>query len=233
MTPDAGSAPAGPAAASVPDPTTAPSDLADAADLADVAAPRPVVGTEMLHEGMIWDVVRDTVDLGDAGTVRREYVRHPGAVSVVALDDEDRVLLLRQYRPAVRQELWEPPAGLLDVPGEALQAAAARELAEEADLEAAHWWTLVDYRSSPGGSDEALRVFLARGLSPVPEADRHTREAEEDGMPTTWVPLSDAVAAVLEGRLHNPSAVIGVLAAAAARARGWEGLRPADAPVTP
>jgi ADP-ribose pyrophosphatase len=187
----------------------------------------------MLHEGMIWDVVRDTVDLGDAGTVRREYVRHPGAVSVVALDDDDRVLLLRQYRPAVRQELWEPPAGLLDVPGEPLQAAAARELAEEADLVAAQWWTLVDYRSSPGGSDEALRVFLARGLTPVPESDRHTREAEEHGMPMTWVPLSDAVTAVLEGRLHNPSTVIGVLAAATARANGWAGLRPADAPVLP
>lgn len=199
----------------------------------DVAAPRDVTASELLHEGMIWDVVRDTVDLGEAGTVRREYVRHPGAVSVIALDREDRVLLLRQYRHPVGQELWEPPAGLLDVPGEPLLAAAARELAEEADLVAARWWTLVDYRSSPGGSDEALRVFLARELSPVPEEGRHIREAEEHGMAVAWVPLSDAVTAVLEGRLHNPSAVIGVLAAAAARARGWDGLRPADAPVLP
>lgn len=209
------------------------SDLVDPAGVVDAVAPRPVIATELIHEGIIWDVVRDTVDLGDAGTVRREYVRHPGAVSVLALDDADRVLLLRQYRPAVRQELWEPPAGLLDVPGEPLQAAAARELAEEADLVAARWWTLVDYRSSPGGSDEALRVFLARDLSPVPEAERHTREAEEQGMARAWVPLPDAVEAVLGGRLHNPSTVIGVLAAAAAQARGWTGLRPADAPVLP
>lgn len=203
------------------------------ARVGDVAAPREVTDSELLHDGMIWDVVRDTVDLGAAGTVRREYVRHPGAVSVIALDDDDRVLLLKQYRHPVGQELWEPPAGLLDVPGEPLRAAAARELAEEADLVAARWWTLVDYRSSPGGSDEALRVFLARDLSPVPEEDRHTREAEEHGMAVAWVPLSDAVAAVLEGRLHNPSTVIGVLAAAAARAQGWDGLRPADAPVLP
>ena len=205
----------------------------EAAAPSDVAAPRSVTGTELLHAGMIWDVVRDTVDLGDAGTVRREYVRHPGAVSVVALDEQDRVLLLRQYRHPVGQELWEPPAGLLDVPGEPLQAAAARELAEEADLVAESWWTLVDYRSSPGGSDEALRVFLARDLRAVPEAERHTREAEEHGMPVRWVPLDEAVTAVLGGRLHNPSTVIGVLAAAAARARGWTDLRPADAPVLP
>lgn len=205
----------------------------DGAGPIDLAAPREAVHSELLHHGMIWDVVRDTVDLGDAGTVRREYVRHPGAVSVIALDDDDRVLLLRQYRHPVGQELWEPPAGLLDVPGESLQAAAARELAEEADLVAGRWWTLVDYASSPGGSDETLRVFLARDLSDVPEAQRHAREAEEHGMPVAWVPLEDAVEAVLGGRLHNPSAVIGVLAAAAARARRWTDLRPADAPVLP
>jgi 8-oxo-dGDP phosphatase len=205
----------------------------DGAGPVDLAAPREVVHSELLHRGMIWDLVRDTVDLGDAGTVRREYVRHPGAVSVIALDDDDRVLLLRQYRHPVGQELWEPPAGLLDVPGEALQAAAARELAEEADLVAGRWWTLVDYASSPGGSDEALRVFLARDLRAVPEEERHLREAEEHGMPVAWVPLDEAVHAVLQGRVHNPSAVIGVLAAAAARSRGWADLRPADAPVLP
>jgi len=205
----------------------------DGAGPVDLAAPREVVRSELLHHGMIWDLVRDTVDLGDTGTVRREYVRHPGAVSVIALDDDDRVLLLRQYRHPVGQELWEPPAGLLDVPGEALQAAAARELAEEADLVAGRWWTLVDYASSPGGSDEALRVFLARDLRAVPDGERHVREAEEHGMPLAWVPLDEAVHAVLQGRLHNPSAVIGVLAAAAARSRGWADLRPADAPVLP
>ena len=198
--------------------------------LADTAAPRPVIASEVVHDGMIWDVVRDTVDLGEAGVVRREYVRHPGAVSVIALDDDDRVLLLRQYRHPAGAELWEPPAGLLDVPGEPLQGAAARELAEEADLVAGAWWVLADYLSTPGGSDEALRVFLARDLTQVPVADRHVRDGEERDIVVRWVPLEEAVEAVLAGRLRNPSTVVGVLAAAACKARGWRGLRSVDAP---
>lgn len=194
--------------------------------LADLPTVREVLDSQVVHDGLIWDVVRDTVDLGEAGSVRREYVRHPGAVAVIALDDDDRVLLLRQYRHPVRHELWEPPAGLLDVPGEDLQAAAARELAEEADLVAGSWWVLVDYLSTPGGSDEGLRVFLARDLSPVPEHARFTREGEELGMVLRWVPLDEAVAAVQEGRVRNPSTVAGVLAAAVSRAQGWSGLRP-------
>ncbi len=187
----------------------------------DVVAPRPVTGRTLLHEGMVWDVVRDTVDLGEAGTVRREYVRHPGAVAVLALDEEDRVLLLRQYRHPVGRELWEPPAGLLDVDGEELVVAAARELAEEADLVAGSWWHLLDYFTSPGGSDERIRIFVARHLTPVPDAERHDREAEEQGIVPEWIGLDDAVAGVLGGRFANPSTVVGVLALAAARARGW------------
>ena len=145
--------------------------------LRDAGEGRPVESSEVVHAGMVWDVVRDTVDLGDGGTVRREYVRHPGAVAVIALDDEDRVLLLRQYRHPVRLELWEPPAGLLDVPGEDPRAAAVRELAEEADLVADSWWQLVDFFTTPGGSDETVRIYLARGLRTVPEGERHVREA--------------------------------------------------------
>ncbi len=194
--------------------------------LADVPVERPVVHAETVLDGMVWDVVRETVDLGEAGTVRREFVRHPGAVAVVALGDDDRVLLLRQYRHPVRSELWEPPAGLLDVPGEDLREAAARELAEEADLVAGSWWVLLDYLTTPGGSDEAIRVFLARDLSPVPDDERHEREGEERDMELRWVPLDEAVAAVQAGAIRNPSAVNGVLAAAVARAGGWTGLRP-------
>ncbi|WP_307844478.1 NUDIX hydrolase [Actinotalea solisilvae] len=201
----------------------------EGAPLADARVDRPLLGSELLHDGMVWDVVREAVDLGEAGTVRREFVRHPGAVAVIALDDDDRVLLLRQYRHPVRSALWEPPAGLLDVPGEDLRDAAARELAEEADLVAGQWWVLLDYLTSPGGSDEAIRVFLARDLREVPEAERHVREGEERDMELRWVPLDEAVAAVQAGALRNPSTVNGVLAAAVARADGWRGLRPADA----
>lgn len=198
--------------------------------LADRLGSRPVVASEVVHHGMIWDVVRETVDLGDAGEVTREFVRHPGAVSVVALDDRDRVAMVQQYRHPVRALEWEVPAGLLDVDGEEPWVAAARELHEEADLRADEWHVLVDYFSSPGGMDEALRVYLARGLGHVPEDDRHEREGEELGMPVRWVDLDEAQDAVLAGRVHNPSAVIGILAAHAARERGWGTLRPHDAP---
>jgi ADP-ribose pyrophosphatase len=209
--------------------------------VADRLDSRPVVGTEVIHEGMVFDVVAERIVLGGdgsapaageepAGVVRREIVRHPGAVAIIALDDEERVLLLSQYRHAVRRVLWEPPAGLLDVAGEDSRDAAARELAEEADLVAGRWDVLVDYFTSPGASDEAVRIFLARDLSPVAEADLHEREDEERDMVAEWLPLDDAVSLVLAGALHNPSAVTGLLAAAAARATGWSALRPADAP---
>ena len=198
--------------------------------LADVPVARDVSEARVLHAGRIFDLRSEQVDLGEGGVVTREFVDHPGAVAIVALDEDERVLLLHQYRHPVRRELWEPPAGLLDVDGEDAQVAAARELLEETDLRAARWDVLADYYTTPGGSNEALRVFLARDLSEVPAAERHAREAEELGMELRWVPLDEAVSAVLAGDLHNPSAVVGILAAAAARATGWSSLRPADSP---
>jgi len=195
----------------------------------DQRADLPVTGREVLHAGKVFDLVGEQVDLGAGGQVYREFLAHPGAVAVVALDEAERVALLRQYRHPVRAYLWEVPAGLLDVPGEELLAAAQRELAEEADLRAATWHTLVDFCTTPGGSDERIRIFLARDLTAVPEADRFAREAEELDMPLAWVHLDEAHAAVLAGRIHNPSAVAGILAAHAARATGWQSLRPADA----
>ena len=202
-----------------------PASTREPASPRDSASPRPVLDSRVVHHGMIWDVVRDVVDLGESGTVTREYVRHPGAVAVVVMNDDDDVLLLRQYRHAARAELWEPPAGLLDVPGEDPPAAARRELAEEADLVAESWWLLADYLSSPGGSDERLMVFLARDVHPVATEDLHQREAEERDMVAAWVPLDDVVAAVLAGQVRNPSTVVGVLAAHVARSRGWRDLR--------
>ncbi len=204
--------------------------MADGADRGaplDRRAPRPVVEHTELHHGRIWDLVGDVVDLGTS-RVTREYLAHPGAVAVIALDDEDRVLLLSQYRHPVRSELWEPPAGLRDVEGEPEVVTAQRELGEEADLRAATWHVLVDFYSSPGGSDEHITVFLARDLSPVPDAERFTREDEEADMVPVRVPLDEAVAAVLAGRVHSPTAVSGILAASIARAQGWSTLREVD-----
>jgi 8-oxo-dGTP pyrophosphatase MutT (NUDIX family) len=196
----------------------------------DRVEPRRVTDREVLHSGAIFDLVRDRVDLGDAGTVSREYLDHPGAVAVVVLDDEDRVLLLRQYRHPVRTLMWEIPAGLLDVVGEPAVDAAARELAEEADLTASRWDVLVDFATTPGASNEALRVFLARGVAEVPEGERHERSGEEAEIVTRWVPLDEAVALTLAGEIHNPATVVGLLAAAASRAGGWSSLRTVDAP---
>jgi 8-oxo-dGDP phosphatase len=198
--------------------------------LHDVIAPRPVQKSEQLHKGLVWDLERDTVDLGDGGVVRREYIRHPGAVGILALDDDGRVAVIDQYRHPVGMVLWEIPAGLLDVHGEPPLKAAQRELAEEADLVADEWHVLADWMNSPGGTSEAFRCFLARGLSAVAEADRHSRHDEEMAMQVRWVDLEELRAGVLAGRLHSPSMVVGVLAACAARDQGWSTLRPPDAP---
>jgi ADP-ribose pyrophosphatase len=207
-------------------------EVVRAQDLFDRLDRRPVLDTAVVFKGAVWDVRRDTVDLGEAGTVRREYVEHPGAVSIVALrtvNDRDQVLLIQQYRHPVGAFEWELPAGLLDVAGEPPWLGAARELNEEADLIAERWHVLIDYFGSPGGISEALRVFLARDLTDVRHDERFTREGEEQGMRVCWVDLDEVHQAVLRGQLHNPSAVIGVLTAHAARARGWATLRPHDA----
>lgn len=200
------------------------------AELRDVPLSWPVTGTTVLGHGHIADFVRDEVRTPDNATISREYLKHPGAVAVIALDDAERAVLVRQYRHPVRHRLIEPPAGLLDVRGEDYLAAAQRELAEEVDLSARTWNVLVDQFSTPGIVGETIRIFLARDLSGRPAPDGFVREGEEADMDTVWAPLSDLVDAVLGGDLHNPSLVSGVLAAEAARQRGWRTLRAADAP---
>jgi 8-oxo-dGTP pyrophosphatase MutT (NUDIX family) len=198
--------------------------------VADEVAALHVARSEKVFAGMVWDVRRDTVDLGDGRTVTRELIAHTGAVGVIALNEADEVLLLRQYRHPVSSYLWEPPAGLLDIAGEDALVCAKRELLEEADLRADEWHVLLDFYNTPGGSTESFRCYLARDLHEVPAAERHVREDEERDMSASWVPLDDARDLVLAGLLHNPAAVSGILAACAARTSGWDTLRPADAP---
>lgn len=186
--------------------------------------------SEEIYVGKIFSLVRDTVAMPDGHCAVREVVVHPGAAVVVALDEDDRVVLIRQYRHPVRAYLWELPAGLLDVDGEPAHVGAARELAEETALTATTWHTLLDLRSSPGFSDEAMRVFLARGLAEVPVAERYVGQHEEADMTVERVPLDDAVTRALAGGIENAAAAAGILAAWTARARGWTDLRPADAP---
>lgn len=195
--------------------------------LADERIDVPIVASDVVFEGRVWSIRRDAFEFG-GDTIVREYTDHTGAVGVLAIDDDDRVFLIKQYRHPVRSRDWEIPAGLLDVDGEHPLAAAKRELAEEADLEASEWAVLTDLATSPGGSDERIRVYLARGLSATVEA--FAREAEEADMETRWVPLDECVDAVLERRIHNAPLAIAVLAAATARSRGWASLGAADAP---
>lgn len=197
--------------------------------LRDELLTRSVTSSEVVFEGAVWDVRRDTFEL-EGETLVREVVDHPGAVAVLALDEQDRVLLIRQYRHPVSANEWEIPAGLLDIAGEDPLVGAQRELAEEADVTADEWEVLVDYFTSPGGMDEAIRVYLARGLRPVPEGERHQREGEEAHLLQRRVPLDEVAAAVLAGDLHNSTLVIATMTARASREGGWTSLRPADSP---
>jgi ADP-ribose pyrophosphatase len=198
--------------------------------LADSAHRLPVAGARLHFSGSVIAVRTDDVVMPDGQTVSRDVVEHPGAVGIIAIDESDRVLLLQQYRHPPSRLLWEPPAGLLDDPGESPHATAARELYEEAGYRAARWDVLVDAFTSPGMTDEAVRIYLARDLSEVPQDERHVGEHEEADMPLAWVPLDEAVAAILTGTVHNPLAIMGILAAAHARAGRWSGLRPVEAP---
>jgi ADP-ribose pyrophosphatase len=155
-------------------------------------------------------------------------VNHPGAVAVVALDDQDRVVLLRQYRHPVRGYLWELPAGLRDADGEAPLDTAKRELAEEVLLAAGRWSLLATTFSSPGFTDEQILIYLAEELSDVERPEGFTLEHEELDMTVELVPLDEAVQRVFDGRIRNGPATIGLLAAAQTRAAKPR-LRPVDA----
>ncbi|MGW7365195.1 NUDIX domain-containing protein [Streptomyces sp. NPDC054841] len=188
-----------------------------------------VTATATPFRGNKTSVRTDDVVMPDGSVARRDYQVHPGSVAVLALDESGRVLVLRQYRHPVRQKLWEIPAGLLDVPGENPLTAAQRELYEEAHVKAVDWRVLADVYTTPGGCDEAVRIFLARDLSEA-EGERFQVSEEEADMELARVPLEDLVRGVLGGELHNNCLVVGVLSLTAALAGdGVEALRPAEA----
>ena len=200
-------------------------------NLTDEPANWPVVSSAELARGRLVTLRTDKVRTPDDERAERDVVIHPGAVAVLALDDDQQVLLIRQYRHPVRRLLWEIPAGLRDVAGEQPWATARRELLAEAGYRARDWRVLADYYTSPGFSTERLRVFLARDLEFVPEAERDfVPEAEEAQLLSAWLPLDEAVRKVFAGELHNGVAALAILAGYAARSEGYQRLRPADAP---
>lgn len=182
--------------------------LSDAPERWEVAESRPK------YDGGFVSVRADTVIGPDGERFERAVVEHKDAVGVLALDDEDRVLLLSQYRHAVAHRLLELPAGLCDVEGEPPVETAARELAEEASVAAASWSLLLEMFPSPGFCDERWEVYLARDLS-VADASGFVREHEEADMRAIWVPLDEAVRAVFDRRITDALAVGAILAASA------------------
>jgi hypothetical protein len=130
---------------------------ADRIPLVDQLEERPVTSSEVVFEGRVWNVRRDVVGYGSS-EITRDYIDHTGAVAILALDDEGRILLIQQYRHPIASRDWELPAGLLDAEGESKLDAAKRELAEEVDLQAADWTELVAFNTSPGGSNEVVTV---------------------------------------------------------------------------
>jgi 8-oxo-dGTP pyrophosphatase MutT (NUDIX family) len=185
------------------------------------------IKSETLYIGKIFALRADEVRMPHGNSARREVVEHYGAVAVLALDDDNNVMLVYQYRHPVGRRLWELPAGLLDVGGEPPHVTAARELKEEAGLAATQWKTLIDLDSAPGFSDESVRVYLATGLTDVGRPDAHDEEAD---LTLRWFPLDEAVRMVFDGQIVNSIAVGGILAAKTVADQA--SLRPVDAPWT-
>ena len=188
----------------------------------------PVAGTEEHYRNWLVSVRTDKVVMPDSHQAERTVITHIGAVGILALDERDRLLMIRQYRHPVARQLWEIPAGLRDVTGEALADTARRELLEETGHVAREWHVLLDSYSSPGIITERMRIFLARGLEAAESG--YQRRGEEKFLRTAWVPLAEAAAAALAGKLHNGATIQGVLAGSIAASGGFSGLRAADAP---
>lgn len=164
---------------------------------------------ETVFQGVVISVDVKQVELPNGSTARYEIVHHPGGAAVVAIDDAQRVCLLRQYRPAAGGWVWELPAGRLE-PGEPPQATAVRELMEEAGCSASHWETLGSILSSPGVFDEIIHLYLARDLS-AGEVQHEQHEVIE----VHWMPLDAAVRQATDGILRDGKTVTGLLRAAA------------------
>jgi ADP-ribose pyrophosphatase len=190
-------------------PDSVPDALVDVPLVDEPLSPR-IISTSLDFEGRVWNVRRDVFEY-NGHELTRDYVDHTGAVAVLVLDEQRRVLLIQQYRHPIRERDWEIPAGLLDIEGEDPLVAAKRELGEEVDLTASEWSHLVTFHSSPGGSNELITVFLAQGISAT-EAS-YDRTEEEADIVVRWVPLEDVVAGVLAQDLKNSILAIAVLAA--------------------
>lgn len=196
--------------------------------ISDQPADFPLLDRQTVLPGMVVDIRRDVFDL-DGVEVTREYVLHPGAVGIIAVNELGQMLLVEQYRHPLGTIMWEPPAGLLDVADEDPLVAAKRELLEETGYEAETWNVLFDFANSPGGSTEQLRCYLAHDLREHPDG-RPVGDAEERNMPVRWIPIAEVVEAISHGRVTHPLLVAGTFALLTAMAEPDLVLRPSDSP---
>jgi len=184
------------------------------ATLADRSVRWPVERSEdLFRDDWVMALRADHVrrpDDSDGESFRRLVLEHPGAVIVLAVDDDGRVCLLRQYRHPAGREFVELPAGLCDVDGEDPEVTARRELREEVSLEAAEWTQLGSFHSSPGISQEVMHFYLAQGLREVDPGD-FTPEHEEAEMEVFWASFEDLTRAVLDGRVADAPVALAVL----------------------
>jgi ADP-ribose pyrophosphatase len=184
----------------------APSGIGDQPHRWPVAESTPRWGSPFLS------VRTDTIVDVAGGRHERAVVEHRGAVGILALDEDDRTLLVEQYRHPLGRRMLEIPAGVLDVAGESTQSAAERELAEEGDIVAAQWAELFTLAATPGYSTERWVVWRASQLSAVPAAERTERLAEEADLIQWWMPFDDAVRAIFDGRIGDALTVAAILA---------------------
>ncbi|MGI5950991.1 MAG: NUDIX domain-containing protein [Brooklawnia sp.] len=191
----------------------------------------PVTRREVQASGRVQSFIADQIDTPAGESICRQWVGHTGAVAVMAMDEQGRIAVVHQYRHPVGFRLVEPPAGILDIDGEPAVEAAKRELAEEAQLAAGRWDTLIDFFTSPGGLQESIRIFLARDLSAAPLPDGFEVVGEEIDMGLHWLGLDEIIEGIYAGELQSPTLVAGALALKLASETGrLAQLRPADAP---
>ena len=168
-----------------------------------------LINRKDIYEGRVIKVSVDTVDLPNGVRLPLEIVRHPGGAAAVAIDADNRVCLLHQYRHAAGGFIYELPAGKLE-PNEPPEVTVRRELAEEAAMSAAHWESLGNFYSSPGVFTEVIHLYLATGLTPAEAAPEQGEVFQVE-----WWPLELAVARASNGELTDGKTIIGILRAAA------------------
>jgi ADP-ribose pyrophosphatase len=166
--------------------------------------------TRQIYRGRIVDLRLEEAELPNGQTIALEVVHHPGAAAIVAVDDADAVVLIRQFRHAAGGFIWEVPAGTL-APDESPQACAQRELCEETGLVAAEWVGLGSILTTPGFCDERIHLFLARRLSEATQALDH-----DEVLTVSRVPLSQALAMVQRGEIEDAKSIAAVHRAAVA-----------------